>query len=157
MPRQKKQKASHLASNIRKLTRKIYNKRGFPEGTIVNNWPLIVGESLASVTIPERLTSNGTLQIRVSGPQVTEFAHMETEILEQVATYYGYRAANKLSFIQGPIKNDANISKIERKKKLQPSITPDLLKLVNSTRNTQLKDALRSLGHKVTNKNQKDN
>ena len=113
MYRQNKQQASQLATNVRKLTRKIYGKRGFPEGNIVNNWHSIVGVRLASVTIPDRLKGNGTLQIRVSGPIATELAHMESEILEQIATYYGYRAAKKLSFIQEPLNNHSHKNKIK--------------------------------------------
>tara|TARA_B100000945_G_C20327004_1_gene570509 strand:- start:187 stop:516 length:330 start_codon:yes stop_codon:yes gene_type:complete len=106
MPQNKQHKARQLATSVRALTRPIYRKRGFAEANILNDWESIVGTDLAKVTIPQLLTNHGTLKIRVSGPQATELSHMETQILDRVATYYGYRAAKKLSFVQGPINSD---------------------------------------------------
>ena len=38
---------------VSKVTKPLYRKRGFAEARILSDWPLIVGERFAAVTLPE--------------------------------------------------------------------------------------------------------
>jgi len=149
MRRKKIQRAKHLSVSIRGLTAKIYGKRGFPKTSIITNWAEIVGPELAGTTIPERLTNRGTLQIRVSGPQATELAHMETQILERLATFYGYKAAHKLSFIQGPIPPATSTKIMPEDEPLDPKISQNINKISKSTKDKELRRALIGLGNAI--------
>ena len=92
-----------MASTLHKVTEKIYRKRGFASAGVLVNWPAIIGEDWARHTVPERLGASGTLRLRVDGPLATEIKHLEPQILERIASYFGYRAVNRLSMIQGPL------------------------------------------------------
>lgn len=92
-----------IASALHKVTEKIYRRRGFASAGVVNNWSAIVGEELARHSMPERLGGDGTLRLRVDGPLATDLQHMEPQILERIASYFGYRAVTRLALLQGPL------------------------------------------------------
>lgn len=92
-----------VAAVLPAVTRKLFRERGFTEPGILTDWPAIAGESLAEYACPERLSRDGTLRVRVAGALATEFKHLEPQILERIATYYGYRAVNRFVLVQGPL------------------------------------------------------
>ena len=137
-----------LASALHKVTEKIYRKRGFASAGVVTNWPAIVGEELARHSMPERLSRDGTLRLRVDGPLATELKHLEPQILERIASYFGYRAANRLSFVQGPLKNSPPETTVPERT-LDSNSAKTLADTINGTRNANVKSALTRLGTAV--------
>lgn len=56
---------------------------------VITNWQNIVGDSVAAVTIPEKLT-NGVLQVKVSSPVWKyELTMRKAEILGKIAKEHG--------------------------------------------------------------------
>lgn len=98
-----------LAALLPRVMQRAVGRRGFGEGAILTDWPAIVGESIAAVSAPERLSfSPGTrrdavLQVRVAGPMALELQHLEPQILERINGHFGYQAVARLRIVQGPL------------------------------------------------------
>ncbi len=88
---------------LAKVTKPFFRSRGFALADLLAHWPAIVGPELADSTCPERLGANGQLRIHVAGPAATEIQHLEPQILERIAVYFGYRAVRRLVLLQGPL------------------------------------------------------
>lgn len=144
-----------IAFALKAVTENINRKRGFVGLGIINDWPTIVGSRLANKTLPEKLTKNGTLRIRVDGPIATEIQHMEPQILDKVAVYFGYRAVHRLSIVQGPIEKQLT-AVTSAKDPSSDSIQANSLPFTTAcTKNTIVKSAL-SLLSDGTKKQGKD-
>ena len=102
-------KPQGLGVALAKVTKTAYRRRGFAMGDVLTNWGAIVGDTLATQSCPESLTfppektNGGTLRIRVSGPLALELQHLSPLVIERINGYYGFRAVERLSFIQGVI------------------------------------------------------
>ena len=112
-----------LAESVDRLTRPLFARRGFAGGVVVKDWPLIVGESLAAGTLPERIVypdrgrSDGTLHLRVaSGGLAAEMQHLEPQLVERINGYFGYRAVVRIRFFQRPLP--------ERRAAAPPAVRP---------------------------------
>jgi hypothetical protein len=88
---------------LAKITKPLFHARGFALADLLAHWPAIVGPELADSTCPEKLGANGQLRVRVAGPAATEIQHLEPQILERIAVYFGYRAVRRLMLLQGPL------------------------------------------------------
>ena len=137
-----------VAYTLHKVTEKIYRKRGFASAGVLDNWPAIVGKDLARHTVPERLGAGGTLRLRVDGPLTTEIKHLEPQILERIASYFGYRAVNRLSLIQVPLEN-IQVEKSRPVRTLDSNSAKTLADTIRGTRNADVKQALARLGEAV--------
>ena len=137
-----------MASALHKVTEKIYRKRGFASAGVLDNWPAIVGENLARHSMPERLGGDGTLRLRVDGPLATELKHLEPQILERIASYFGYRAVNRLSLIQGPLEKPP-VEKSKPARVLDSDSAKTLADTIHGTQNAEVKQALARLGAAV--------
>ncbi|MFP6778590.1 MAG: DciA family protein [Alphaproteobacteria bacterium] len=137
-----------VASTLHKVTEKIYRKRGFASAGVLVNWPAIIGEDWARHTVPERLGASGTLRLRVDGPLATEIKHLEPQILERIASYFGYRAVNRLSLIQGPLEK-TQVEKPRPVRALDSDSAKTLADTIRGTRNADVKQALARLGEAV--------
>ena len=144
-----KQHSRPLATALHKVTEKIYRKRGFAAAGVITNWPAIVGQDLARHTTPERLDSNGTLRLRVDGPLATELQHREPEILEKIASYFGYRAVHRLRLIQGPFEKEAPPEKPAPTPPLDSESAESLDNSLEATRSADVKSALARLGRAI--------
>ena len=82
---------------------KVYRKHGFAHAELLTDWPHVVGERLADATVPEKLTRDGTLTVRVSPGFALELQHMEPQVLERITTYFGHRAVRRLKLVQGVV------------------------------------------------------
>ena len=136
-----------LAAALGKVTAKAYKKRGFAAPSVVNEWPAIVGPALARGTLPERLGRDGTLRVRVAGPVATELQHMEPQILERIAQYFGYRAVRRLAFVRAPLA--APRAAPPPPPALSPVPAEALAAAERGTRDARLREALTSLGRAV--------
>ena len=137
-----------MASALHKVTEKIYRKRGFASAGVLDNWPAIVGADLARHCMPERLGGDGTLRLRVDGPLATELKRLEPQILQRIASYFGYRAVNRLSLIQGPLEKP-QVEKSKPARVLDSDSAKTLADTVRGTRNAEVKRALARLGEAV--------
>ena len=93
---------------VRRALGPSFGRRGFSRAEILIRWPAIVGAGLARHACPERLTAprragGGTLRVRVEGGFATELQHLETEVIERINSYFGYRAVARLALVQGPL------------------------------------------------------
>jgi hypothetical protein len=92
-----------LARAVGAVTRAAFGRQGFAEARVLTDWPAIVGPDLAADCLPESLSANGVLRIRVAGGRALELQHLEPQLLDRIATFFGYRAVTRLSFVQGPL------------------------------------------------------
>ncbi len=72
-------------------------------------WREIVGDRLAGVSRPQKLTrgrdgQGGTLELRVAGPAALLVQHQAEDILARVNLFLGEGAVTKLRIAQGPVK-----------------------------------------------------
>ncbi len=140
--------ARPLAAALRKVTAKTFKRRGFAAAAILTEWPIIVGEDLAACTAPERLRRDGTLRLRVEGPIALELQHREPEILERIATYYGYRAVRRLTFVRGTLEKAA--PRLPRRRpEIDSTGARSVDHAVRQIRDDGLKRALGGLGRAV--------
>lgn len=82
-------------------------KRGFAELRLLTEWRVIVGEALARVCRPIRVSYKGrttglgaTLYVAAEGARAPELAMQEPQIIERVNRFYGYRAISRLMIDQ---------------------------------------------------------
>ena len=85
------------------LTRGAFAARGFHRAAVITDWSAIVGETLAERCAPERLSRDGVLTIRASGSVALALQHLEPQMLERIAGYFGFRAVTRLRFRQAPL------------------------------------------------------
>ena len=118
-----------IGSFLPKITGKILAKKGFPNMSLLTDWPAIVGPELAAYTCPEKMTGRVkklkkpaailspqskkrpsqkpqrgiTLKLRVESHRALDVQYSLEEILQRINTYFGYRAVTDIRIIQGPI------------------------------------------------------
>ncbi len=102
--------AKTLAAHVGKITKPIFGVRGFADGAIINDWPVIVGEHLAGHSAPEKIhylpgsKDKGTLHLRIdNGGLATYVQHQEAILIEKINTYFGYAAVERIHINQGPL------------------------------------------------------
>jgi len=92
-----------VAVTLPKVIKPIVRGRGFREVRVLTDWPAIVGRPLGDFSAPERLSSNGVLTLRVAGGWAVEIEHLAPQLLDRIATFYGYRAVTRLHLVQAPL------------------------------------------------------
>lgn len=105
MPRPTPPAGKSLAPLIRELDERF----GRGAGALEPRWREIVGDQLARVTRPQKLTrgragAGGTLELRVAGPAALLVQHQSADILARVNLFLGAGAVDKLRIAQGPVK-----------------------------------------------------
>jgi len=100
----------------------IFAGRGFGTHQIISNWPAIVGDELADLTAPEKLTwsnppmaaredpngQSAILHMRVEGPMAIEVQHMAGQIIERVNRFLGAPLVQSLRILQAPVASVAS-------------------------------------------------
>lgn len=138
-----------LASALGKVTAKTYRKRGFAATNVIAEWAAIVGQDLARRTLPEKLGADGTLRVRVDGPIATELKHLEPQILERIAQYFGYRAVRRLYLVRGPLPQAVAPVPRPASRPLDPRVERWLAQTLENTQDEQLRAALTRLGRAI--------
>lgn len=151
---------------IPKVTKKIYEKHGFPTAALLMDWPAIAGPELADYTLPERLiwprhdsdildeVAEGsgktrrmraaTLRLRVEGHRALDVQYGAAQLLERINSYFGYRAVSDLKIIQGPVARQCeNIEKPAPAKPATGNMVGDVV--LSSIEDEGLRRALESL------------
>ena len=131
-----------------KAAARAYRQHGFAESRLITDWQVIVGERLAEVCLPEKLSRDGALSIRVTPAFALELQHLEPKVLERIATFFGHRAVTRLKLKQG------EVARHEKHQQRQPrSLTEreaaELDTKLANVDDDKLKEALERLGRAV--------
>ena len=152
-------KPRSISATVEKITRPIFGKRGFGQGSMIANWENIVGNVLAGHTFPEQISyprnqrNNGTLHLRIDSPALAlELQHIETQLLDRVNTHFGYRAVAHIRILQG-ILPENNINALPEKRKITLKEQNDLNEDLNIINDPDLKNALQALGTEIITTN----
>ncbi|MEN5113516.1 DciA family protein [Brevundimonas diminuta] len=91
------------------LIKKLDAQFGRGASALEPRWVEIVGERLARVTRPQKLTkgrgnAGGTLELRVAGPAALLVQHQSADIIQRVNLFLGAGSVEKLRIAQGPVK-----------------------------------------------------
>ena len=97
------------------LIKKLDAQFGRGAGALEPRWVEIVGERLARVTRPQKLTkgrgtAGGTLELRVAGPAALLVQHQSEDILARVNLFLGPGSVDRLRIAQGPVKPPSDIA-----------------------------------------------
>lgn len=139
------------------LIKELDAKLGRGAGALEPRWREIVGERLARVTRPQKLSKGrdgkgGTLELRVAGPAALLVQHQSEEILQRVNLFLGPGSVEKLRIAQGPVKPLADAPAPPRRKAVQPPLPAAVeaeLKTSVETAPDPLKGPLERLGRAV--------
>ena len=102
-------RAQHVGRLIDRVIAKPLRRNGFAHSEVLTRWSAIVGAELAAVSCPEKLSftphnqGTGVLSIRVASAAALEFQHRQSEIIERVNSYFGFRAVKRLRLVQAPL------------------------------------------------------
>lgn len=91
-----------LGASMPGLIRPLAKARGTALAALLADWPLVVGDELARVCLPERLTGT-TLRLRVASAAALELQHDTPRIIARINAYYGRAAVTRLGLVQGPL------------------------------------------------------
>lgn len=91
------------------LIKKLDAQFGRGASALEPRWVEIVGERLARVTRPQKLTkgrgnAGGVLELRVVGPAALLVQHQSADIIQRVNLFLGAGSVEKLRIAQGPVK-----------------------------------------------------
>lgn len=131
--------------------------KGFAQVEVVKRWREIVGPELAKASVPLRLRFpkgerlDGTLVVRVEGAFAPLLAHRQHHIVERVNSHFGYSAVARLALEQGPVIRKPR--PIQLKRALTPEEQERIDALVGEDGESEVRAALRRLGHAVITRN----
>ena len=152
----KHRQAQPLSSLIGRITAETFESRGLVAAGIAAEWPAIVGEAVAAASWPERLGRDGTLRVCVSGPIAVELQHLEPQILERIAAYYGYRAVTRIAYVsRAPASPRPSAPKRRVPQIIDSESAARVKTAVDSTQDRRLKSALGALGRAILARTQK--
>lgn len=152
----KTRQAQPLSMLIRRITAGSFEARGLAAAGIAAEWPAIVGETVAAQSWPDRLRPDGTLRVCVSGPVAVELQHLEPQILERIAAYYGYRAVTRIAYVnRAPSARPAPVAERRTPPKIDSESAARVESAVVSTRDGRLRAALSALGRAVVARSHK--
>lgn len=143
-----------LADHLKPVTKRSFGKRGFADGDMIAAWPRVIGEALATLSTPERITypagkrSGGTLHLRIaSGSIAVELQHMLPLLIERINGYFGYRAVDKVNLIQAPIPTKR--VKVQQEPALDDTAKRDLAALLDGVDDPDIRASLETLGTSI--------
>jgi len=91
-----------LGATVPGLIRPLAKGRGTALASLLAEWPLIVGDELARVSLPEKFTGS-TLRLLVMPSAALVLQHDAPQIVARINAYYGRSAVTRLSLVQGPL------------------------------------------------------
>ncbi|MDF3048108.1 MAG: hypothetical protein K0R73_1226 [Candidatus Midichloriaceae bacterium] len=133
------------------LTKSTFKRYGFINVKILNQWNTIVGEALAKVCSPEKITfepgqtRSGVLHITVANPAFSlEIQSYEGRIIERIATFFGYKAVSKIRISVKPkrISEMKPAQEVEKPRRVEVKELPAALQNV---KDDELREVLASL------------
>ncbi|MHA7888577.1 MULTISPECIES: DUF721 domain-containing protein [Roseicyclus] len=134
-------------------------KRGFGEAKLLTHWPEIVGEDLAAIARPVKITYGrgfgGTLVVLTTGANAPVLEMQKDRIVERVNATYGYRAVAHVHITQTAPTGFAEGQVAFRKAPPKPAPKPDPARLarvlegMEGIEDAGLKQALARLAENV--------
>ena len=148
-----------LSWYISKVSKPFFNRQGFVKSYIIDNWKEIVGEEYYKNSIPEKLRmqrGGGILTIATDGATSTEMEYIKTDIMQKINDYYGYRAVNRIRFRNSIIQDKITEKKSKKENiKNKKSKNEKFNTFLNQIEESELKEAINSLGKIIISKNKK--
>lgn len=149
--------APKAGRHLQGLVKGLDEKFGRGAGALEPRWREIVGDQLARVTRPQKLTkgrggTGGVLELRVAGPAALLVQHQSAEILSRVNLFLGAGSVDKLRIAQGPVKPLAEAAAKPRRPSKPPPLPADAeaaLSRAVEPAPDGLKAALQKLGRAV--------
>jgi hypothetical protein len=137
-----------LDKHFRKLTETVFKKHGFAQGDVVSNWALIVGNTLATLSTPERIRwprgsderQGGTLHVKAQAGRGLDVQYAAPAIIEKVNQFLGYGAISAIKMTQGGLAAPPDT------KPAEATPSSDLIHQLKSVEDPVLKSALARLG-----------
>lgn len=134
-------------------------KRGFGEAKLLTHWPEIVGEDLADIARPVKITYGrgfgGTLVLLTTGANAPVLDMQKDRIMERVNATCGYRAVAHVHITQTAPTGFAEGQVAFRSPKAAPPPPPDPVRLARAMEGVEgiedpgLKEALARLARNV--------
>ena len=124
-----------LQSLLPENAKKILKKDGFVYFEIIKNWKNIVGEKMFKDTSPlkiKKINDENILSINVNKNIMIEIEYSRDQIIENINSYLGFNAINKIQII-------SKDSSFEIKKK-KIILNENILKKINEIKNKNLKE-----------------
>ena len=140
-------KTRSLSAVAGPIARKALGKRFAALGTLLEDWPHIVGPDLAGRTQPEKLDfprgqrQGGVLSVRAASADALELQHEMPRILERVNGHFGYRAVDRIKLIQAPPKASSS-GRVQRKRTVSPADSAEIANALSAVENPSLRHHL---------------
>jgi len=156
--RPQRRPAPPAGRSLAKLIKSLDERFGQGPGLLQARWREIVGDQLAKVTEPVKLTRGrgttpGALEIKVGGPAATLIQHRAQEIMERVNLFLGEGTVGRLRIVQGPLKPRAEAPATPRRSRraapLDAAREAELAASLQDAPEGPLKAALTRLGRSV--------
>ncbi len=143
-----------LSAELAKIARPAARKFGFADARLLTDWPVIMGEALARMTLPlavkrDKTGTRRTLVLKCSAAAAPLVQHYTQQILERVNTHYGFLAVTHLQVKQGPLPPPPAPPKAPRP--LSPAEEASLQAQVVEIETEALRQALLALGRILRN------
>jgi hypothetical protein len=138
-----------LDKHFRSLTKSAFKTYGFAQGDVLAHWPQIVGEKLAQLSTPERITwprgqdekQGGTLYLKVNAGRILDVDYAAASIAEKVNRFLGYAA---IARIKTSPRHLVPSPPSERRKAIAPDEA--VMSQLRAVEDDDLKSALARLG-----------
>ena len=109
LSRRRTRPAPKAGRALQALIKELDGRFGRGATALEPRWREIVGDRLARVTRPQKLTkgrggAGGTLELRVAGPAALLVQHQSEDILARVNLFLGAGSVDRLRIAQGPVK-----------------------------------------------------
>lgn len=89
-----------LGRSLHKLLKPLAQKSGFADGRIFSHWGQIVGQDMATMARPQKL-SNDTLTLAVpNGAVAMEVQHQSIQLMERINSHFGFQAVKRIRTLQ---------------------------------------------------------
>jgi hypothetical protein len=95
----------NVSSLVTDLTKTAIRNKGFASAQIIYDWEAIVGGYLAKHTTPIKIAmpmnknTDGVLHIQVVSSVAPIIQTLEPEIIEKIATYFGFKAVARIKLV----------------------------------------------------------
>lgn len=154
--------AKRLSDLVGKAMTPVCRKRGFASVDIIASWADIVGERYGTRVQPERLIwprrpdrtdpetppEPATLVVHTDGATALMLSHDNSQVIERINTFYGWRAIGRIKILQKPVQ----VKRPPQARSLRPLTRSEEARLeqnLEGVENNRLREALKKLGAQV--------
>lgn len=146
--------------------RKVSEKRGFAESRLLTHWAEIIGEDIASIARPVKVSYakgafGATLTLLTTGAQAPMLAMQKDKMRERVNACYGYAAISRISitqtaptgFAEGQV---AFALAPKTPPKADPAVQAAARDAAAPVRDASLREALEALGENILSRSKRN-